>query len=127
MIEEKELFKFVRIIMGMRVAITILILVCTTAAFAGSPKSPQGEQPTIEQKKELARELGIILKGITKEEVRNTFGLLVPELWYTPEGQEVWFYSSPEPQNIYFTDDKVERVEYFPEKERQPVKQEKEI
>jgi hypothetical protein len=113
--------------MGIRATITILLLVCTTAAFAGSPKSPLGKQPTIAQKKELAKELGIILKGITKREVRDTFGLLVPELWYTPEGQEVWYYKSPEPQNIYFTDDKVEWVEYFPEKEGQPVKQEEEI
>ena len=67
-------------IMGMRVAITILILVCTTTAFAGSLDTSQREEISREQKKELARELGLIIQGMTKEEVRSTFGLLVPEL-----------------------------------------------
>jgi hypothetical protein len=82
MIEEKELFKFVRIIMGIRATITIIALVITTAAislaFAELPDTPKGLSPTIKQKKGLARELGVILKGMTKGEVRNTFGLLVP-------------------------------------------------
>lgn len=111
----------------MRATITILILICTTTAFAGSPDTSQREEITREQQKELAREFGVIIKGMTKNEVRDTFGLLVPELWYTPEGQEVWFYSSPEPQNIYFTDDKVERVEYLSHEKRPPFKQVQEL
>ena len=109
--------------------VTILILAVTAATlfFAGVPSVTQGEVLSEEQKGELASELGLIIKGITKEEVRSTFGLLKPVLWRTPKGQEVWYYSSPEPQNIYFIEEKVERVEYFPEKERQPVKQEGEI
>lgn len=71
-------------------------------------------------------EMGIILSGMTKEEVRNTFGLIKPETWYTPSGQEVWHYRAPEEQIIYFKEDAVERVEYAPEDNRQePAKQEK--
>jgi len=76
---------------------------------------------TPEQKKELASQVGIILPDMTKQEVRETFGLLEPEVWYTPEGQEVWYYNSPEEQDIYFKGDKVERVEYYPKK---PIEQE---
>ncbi|MCK5512518.1 MAG: hypothetical protein KAI96_06895 [Thermodesulfovibrionia bacterium] len=52
---------------------------------------------------------------VTKAEVKETYGLLQPKVWRTPEGQEVWHYKSPVKQNVYFKDDKVERVEYVPE------------
>jgi hypothetical protein len=66
------------------------------------------------QKKELAGQLGIILPGMTKEKVRETFGLIEPEILHTSDGQEVWHYKSPEEQNIYFINDIVEKVEYIP-------------
>ncbi len=118
--------------MDIRATITILILVFTITAitplsFAGSPNTLQGQILTIEHKKDLARKLGIILKGMTKEEVRNTLGFIKPETWHTPKGQEVWYYSSPESQVIYFTNDTVERIEYTSRKKRPPVKQAEEI
>ena len=72
--------------------------------------------PTAGQKKEFAGQMGIILPGMTKAEVRKTFGLIEPKIWYTPDGQEAWHYKAPEPQNIYFTNTTVERVEYMPRK-----------
>jgi hypothetical protein len=40
--------------------------------------------------------------------------ILKPKIWYTPEGKEVWYYKSPQEQNIYFTDGIVDWVEYNP-------------
>ena len=78
---------------------------------------PRGNvAPTADQKKEFAMQMGIILPGMTKAEVRKTFGLIEPKIWYTPDGQEAWHYRAPEPQNIYFTNTTVERVEYMPRK-----------
>lgn len=93
--------------------IFITILCFSSPAYADSTNKVQEQELTSEQKKELAKEVGIILPGMTKDEVRETFGLLEPEINYTATGQEVWHYNSPEEQNIYFKDDKVERVKYL--------------
>lgn len=69
---------------------------------------------TLESKKKFAKEMGVILPGMTKNDVKETFGLVVPELRVSRTGQEVWHYNSPEKQDIYFKGDKVERVEYYP-------------
>mgnify|MGYP001597151344 CR=1 FL=1 len=74
--------------------------------------APIKQFKTLEGKKKFAKEMGIILPGMTKNDVKETFGLIVPELRVSQAGQEVWRYSSPEEQDIYFKGDKVERVEY---------------
>ncbi len=91
-------------------------------SYADSTEKTQEQKLTQEQKKEIAKQAGIIPTGMTKDEVRETFGLLKPRIWFTYKGQEVWYYKAPEEQNIYFKDDKVERVEYGakPDK-KQPV------
>jgi hypothetical protein len=94
----------------------ILVILYCGVAYAASPDTPQKQSLTADQKKEFAMQLGIILPGMTKAEVRKTFGLIEPKIWYTPDGQEVWHYKAPEPQNIYFTNTTVERVEYLPRK-----------
>ena len=66
-----------------------------------------------EKKKEIARAAGIILPGMLKKEVRETFGLLQPRIWYTPREQEVWYFNVPQKQNIYFLEDRVEKVKYI--------------
>lgn len=70
---------------------------------------------TFEQKKKLGVELGIILPGMTKQEVRETYGLLEPKIGYSMlTGQEVWHFNSPQEQDIYFEGDLVEKVNYLP-------------
>ncbi len=83
---------------------------------AASPDTPQKQTLTADQKKEFAMQMGIILPGMTKAEVRKTFGLIEPKIWYAHDGQEAWYYKAPELQNIYFTNTTVERVEYMPRK-----------
>ena len=102
--------------------VTILTIGITmdTLLFTAVPGITQGEVVSHEQKSELASEFGLIIKGMTKEEARSTFGLLKPKVWHTSKGQKVWYYISPAPQNIYFIDGKVERVEYLPHEERSP-------
>lgn len=75
---------------------------------------PVKQFKTLESKKKFAKEMGVILPGMTKNDVKETFGLVVPELRVSRTGQEVWHYNSPEKQDIYFKGDKVERVEYYP-------------
>ncbi|OGD69616.1 hypothetical protein A3E89_01925 [Candidatus Campbellbacteria bacterium RIFCSPHIGHO2_12_FULL_35_10] len=69
---------------------------------------------TLESKKKFAKEMGTILPGMTKNDVKETFGLIVPELKVSRAGQEVWHYNSPEKQDIYFSGNVVERIEYHP-------------
>ena len=75
------------------------------------------ENLTYEQGKELASQLGIILPGMTKQEVKETLGEPRKTGFSASTGQKVWYYKSPEEQNVYFNDDKVERVEYIPKKQ----------
>ncbi len=89
-----------------------LILFISLAALATSAE----DQYTPEQKKELAQFMGIIMIGFTKQDVRKTFSFTKPDIWYTDAGQEVWYYSAPEAQNIYFRDDKVDEVEFSSKK-----------
>ncbi len=71
------------------------------------------EKVSPEKKKEIAMSAGVILPGMTKREVRETFGSLQPRIWYTPREQEVWYYKIPQKQNVYFINDKVELVKYI--------------
>ena len=66
-----------------------------------------------ERKMEIARSAGIIISGMTKREVREILGQLQPRVWYTPRDQEVWYFNVPQKQNIYFIDDKVEKIKYI--------------
>ncbi len=66
-----------------------------------------------EKKMEIARSAGIIISGMTKREVREILGKLQPRVWYTPRDQEVWYFNVPQKQNIYFVDDKVEKIKYI--------------
>ena len=85
------------------------------------------EKFTPEQKKEIAKFTGIILIGMTKQDVKETFSFTEPKIHFTPEGQEVWYYKTPEEQNIYFNNDEVEDVEYFPSEKQKfpPAKKQK--
>ena len=76
--------------------------------------APIKQFKTLESKKKFAKETGIILPGMTKNDVKETFGLIVPEPRVSRTGQEVWHYNSPEEQDIYFRGEVVERVEYYP-------------
>ncbi len=71
------------------------------------------ENISLEKKKEIARSAGIILPGMTKREVREIFGSRQPRIWYTPREQEVWYFNLPQKQNIYFLEDKVEKIKYI--------------
>lgn len=62
--------------------------------------------------------MGIILVGFSKQDVLDTFSFTEPDIWYTNSGQEAWYYPAPEAQNIYFKDDKVEKIEYTSQKHR---------
>lgn len=77
------------------------------------PDEKKREQYSPEKKNEIARAAGIILPGMTKKEVRETYHSLQPRIWYTPKEQEVWYFSSPQKQNIYFIEDKVEKIKYI--------------
>lgn len=66
-----------------------------------------------ERKMEIARSAGIIISGMTKREVREILGQLQPRVWYTLLDQEVWYFNVPQKQNIYFVDDKVEKIKYI--------------
>ena len=94
------------------------MLCFSSLSYADSTDKVQGLDFTKDQKKEIAKQVGIILPGMTKADVKETFGLQQPKIWHTPEGQEVWYYESPEKQNIYFKDDIVEKVEYTPPKKK---------
>lgn len=113
-----------------RLSFVFMLVLCFFSFSYAEPENTKQEL-TIGQKQEIAKDMGIILPGMTKEEVRKTFGLLEPKIGFSAAtGQEVWYYSSPEEQNIYFTDDLVERVEYIPEKklnQQQELKQLEEI
>ena len=78
-----------------------------------SPDEKTREQYSPEKKKEIARAAGIILPGMTKKEVRETYYSLQPRIWYTPKEQEVWYFSNPQKQNIYFNEDRVEKIKYI--------------
>lgn len=112
--------------------LTVIAILCFPSfVYADSTDNVLKQKLSLEQKKELAKEMGIILPGMTKQEVRETFGLIEPKIGYSAStGQEVWHYNSPEEQNIYLKDDKVERVEYIPEKkskQQQQLRQPEEI
>ncbi len=108
-----------------KLSLFIIITLCfSSLACVDSTEKTQKQELTQEQQKELGKGLGIILPGMTRDEVREIFGLLEPEIWYTPDGQEVWHYKSPEEQNIYFKNDKVERVKYL-RKEIKPSRKRK--
>lgn len=66
-----------------------------------------------ERKMEIARSAGIIIAGMTKREVREILGQLQARVWYTPRDQEVWYFNVPQKQNIYFIEDKVEKIKYI--------------
>ena len=62
---------------------------------AESTDKPKQQEFTKQQKQEIAKDMGIILPGMTKQEVRKTFGLLEPKIGFSAStGQEVWYYSS---------------------------------
>ena len=108
--------------------IGIVMCISSTVYSNSTGKGPK-EELTQEQKKELAKQVGVILPGMTKQEVVKTLGEPRKIGYSASTGQEVWYYKSPEEQNIYFKDDKVERVEYLPKKrqiEPQPVTKEPE-
>ncbi len=84
------------------------------------------DSSSFEDKKEFARQVGIILPGMTKDEVHKTFGLVIPKIRLA-EGREVWHYDSPEEQDIYFQGDKVEKVVYRPEEKAVATGRETEI
>ncbi len=90
------------------------MLFFSSLSYADSTDKVQELELTPEQQNKLAKEMGVVLKGMTKADVKETFSFLQPKVWFTDEGQEVWFYKSPEKQNIYFKGDIVERVEYTP-------------
>jgi hypothetical protein len=97
-----------------KIILTISLSIFSLASAAHSA----GEKYTPYQKKEIAQFMGIILVGFSKQDVRDTFSFTEPDIWYTDSGQEVWYYPTPEAQNIYFQDDKVEEVEYTLKKHR---------
>ncbi len=68
------------------------------------------EKISTERKMEIARSAGIIIPGMTKGDVREIVGSLPSRVWHTPLGQEVWFFNVPHKKNIYFIDDKVEKI-----------------
>lgn len=76
--------------------------------------APRKQFKTLEGKRKFAKEMGIILPGMTKNDVKETFGLVMPELRVSRTGREVWHYNSPEEQDVYFRGDVVERIEYYP-------------
>ena len=71
------------------------------------------EEISPERKLEIARSAGIIIPDMTKREVREILGSLQPRIWFTPREQEVWYFNLPQKQNIYFIDDKVEKIKYI--------------
>jgi len=95
-------------VMNKLILVLSLISLLTSISLATENSAPSKEQ------KEVASSIGIILPGMTKEEVRQTFGLLRPFEGFTVEGQEAWRYSAPEKQVIFFNKQgKVERVRLF--------------
>ena len=103
--------------------IVIIVLVSSSLAYSNSTDKVPEQELTQEQKKELATIVGIILPDMTKGEVLKTLGEPRKTGFSASTGQEVWYYKSPEEQNIYFKDDKVERIEYLPEKEIKPARE----
>lgn len=102
--------------------IFITMLCFSSPVYAGSTDEAQEQELTPEQQNELAKQVGVVLIGMTKNDVREIFGLLELEIWYTPEGQEVWYFKIPGSHNIYFKGDEVEKVEHGPKpKIKQPV------
>lgn len=91
----------------------LLLLPILALSFSGCVTHAHGRFNSFEDKKEFARQVGIILPGMTKHEVRATFGLVEPKIRFV-EGREVWHYNSPKEQDIYFLGDKVEKVIYYP-------------
>ena len=67
------------------------------------------EEISPERKIEIARSAGIIIPGMRKRDVREILGSLQLRVWHTPLAQEVWYLNIPQ-QNIYFIDDKVEKI-----------------
>jgi hypothetical protein len=67
------------------------------------------EEISPERKIDIARSAGIIIPGITKRDVREILGSIQPRVWHTPLAQEVWYLNITQ-QNIYFIDDKVEKI-----------------
>ncbi len=103
-----------------RVVLLLLCLLSPVLSYAEEKLEPTPEQ------KELATMVGIILPGMSKEEVRQTFGLLTPFEGFTVERQEAWRYDSPEKQIIFFdSQGRVERVKLL--KKDQPDSQREEI
>ncbi len=96
----------------------LIMLYFSSLSYADSNDKVQGLELTPEQQNELAKEIGVVFKGMKKADVKETFGLLQPKVWHTPEGQEVWYYKSPRKQNIYFNGDIAEKVEYTPPKKK---------
>lgn len=112
--------------------IIILVFSLSSLSHADSTnKEIIPEELTPEQQEEIAKYVGVILPGMTKKDIIDTYSnLLKPRIWYTSEGQEVWHYKSPHKQNIYFNGDIVERVEYLSrmrQKPRTDVKKPEEI
>ncbi|OGX07698.1 MAG: hypothetical protein A2Y06_02055 [Omnitrophica WOR_2 bacterium GWA2_37_7] len=95
--------------------VTFFIVVFTLFLLCGCLHNvPRKQFKTLEGKKKFAKEMGIILPGMTKNDVKGAFGLVVPEFRVSQAGQEIWHYNSPEEQDIYFRGDVVERIEYYP-------------
>ena len=103
--------------------IIILVFCLSSLSHADSTnKEIIPEELTPEQQEEIAKNVGVILPGMTKKDIIDTYSdLLIPKRWYTHKGQEAWYYKSPRKQNIYFNGDIVERVEYNPRMRQRPL------
>lgn len=108
--------------------IGIVMCISSTVYSNSTGKGPKQEL-TQEQKKELAKQVGVILPCVTKQKVLETLGEPREAGFSALTDQEVWYYKAPEEQNIYFQGDKVERVEYLPKKQKNlnRVKKQEEI
>ena len=100
-----------------KVTVIIVLVFCFSSLSHAESANKEiiPEKLTPEQQEEIAKYVGVILPGMTKNDIIDTYSdLLKPNIWHTPEGQEVWYYKAPHEQNIYFKGDIVERVEYRP-------------
>ncbi len=97
-----------------RLCIFLTFLMCLiSTAYADSSAKFHEQIKISKQKNNLAKEMGIILIGMTKTEVKDVFYFMKPKIWFTTNGNEVWSYETPEKQDIYFNDNKVDSIQYF--------------
>lgn len=77
----------------LRLSLVVIIIISSFSTFScAEPQNPEQEF-TKQQKQEIAKGIGIILPGMTKQEVRKTFGSLEPKIGFSAAtGQEVWYY-----------------------------------